>query len=46
VSRSISIAAVPMTDQHRPDAMSSYSEFDMELDFSRSYLGSFCHIFE
>jgi hypothetical protein len=42
VSKSFSVADVRTTEQHRPDARSSYSEFDTELDFSRHYLGSFC----
>jgi hypothetical protein len=42
VSRSFNIAAVRTTEQHRLNARSSNSEFDMELDFSRHYLGSFC----
>jgi hypothetical protein len=38
VSRSFSVAVVQMTELHRPDARSSYSEFDTELDFRRHYL--------
>jgi hypothetical protein len=41
VSRSFSVAAVRTTEQHRPDARSSYSEFETELDFSQHYLGCF-----
>jgi hypothetical protein len=39
VSRSFSVAVVQTTELHRPDGMSSYSEFDTELDFKRHYLG-------
>jgi hypothetical protein len=46
VSRSLSIAAVWTTELQRPDARSSYSEFDTELDFRRQYLGRFCQMFE
>jgi hypothetical protein len=42
MSRGFSVAAIWMTEQHHRDARSSYSKFDMELDFSRHYLGSFC----
>jgi hypothetical protein len=42
VSRSFSVTAVRMIKLHRPDARSSYSEFNTELDFRRHYLGRFC----
>jgi hypothetical protein len=43
VSRSFSIEDVWTSEQHRPDARSSFSNFFTELDFSsRHYLGSFC----
>jgi len=41
VSRSFSVAAVQMTELHRPDARSCYFEFDTELDFRRHLLGRF-----
>jgi hypothetical protein len=43
VSRSFSVEDVRTSEQHRPDARSSFSNFYTELDFSsRHYLGSFC----
>jgi len=42
VSRSFSIKDVRTTEQHRPNARSSYSKFYMELEFSGYCLGSFC----
>jgi hypothetical protein len=43
VSRSFSVEDVRMSEQHRPDARSSFSNFYTELDFSsRHYLGIFC----
>jgi hypothetical protein len=42
VSRSFSVAVVWTTEQHCPNARSSYSKFDIELDFNRHYLESFC----
>jgi hypothetical protein len=43
VSRSFSVEDVQMSEQHRPDSRSSFSNFYTELDFSnRHCLGSFC----
>jgi hypothetical protein len=43
VSRSFSVEDVRTSKQHRPDAMSSFSNFYIELDFSSQHcLGSFC----
>jgi hypothetical protein len=43
VSRSFSVEDVRRSEQHRPDARSSFSNFYTELDFSnRHCLGSFC----
>jgi hypothetical protein len=43
VSRSFSVEDVQTSEQHRPDARSSFSNFYTELDFSsRHCLGSFC----
>jgi hypothetical protein len=41
ISRSFSVEDVRTSEQHRPDARLSLSDFYMELDFSRHYLGSF-----
>jgi len=41
VSRSFSVEDVRTSEQHHPDARSSFSNFDMEFDFSRHYLRSF-----
>jgi len=40
VSRSFSVEDVQMLEQHRSDARSSFSNFYMDLDFSRHCLGS------
>jgi hypothetical protein len=42
VSKSFSVEDIQITEQHRLEARSSYSNFYTELDFSRHYLGSFC----
>jgi hypothetical protein len=42
MSRSFSVEEVRMSEQHHPDARSSFSNFYKELDFSWHYLGSFC----
>jgi hypothetical protein len=43
VSISFSVEDVQMSEQHRPDARSNFSNFYTGLDFSnRHYLGSFC----
>jgi hypothetical protein len=43
VSRSFNVEDVRTSEQHRPDAWSSFSNFYTELDFSsRHCLGSFC----
>jgi hypothetical protein len=42
VARSFSVEDVRTSEQHCPDARSSFSNFYTELDFSRHYLGSFC----
>jgi hypothetical protein len=43
VSRSFNVEDVRMSEQHRPDDRSSFSNFYTELDFnSRHCLGSFC----
>jgi hypothetical protein len=41
VSKSFSVEDVRTSEQHCPDARSSFSNFYTELDFSRYYLGSF-----
>jgi hypothetical protein len=41
VFRSLSVEDVQMIGQHRPDARSSFSNFYMELDFSRHLFGKF-----
>jgi len=41
VSRSFNVEDVRTSEQHRPDARSSFSNFCTELDFSRHYLESF-----
>jgi hypothetical protein len=40
VSRSFSVEDVRTSEQHRPDARSSFSNFYTKLDFSRHYLES------
>jgi hypothetical protein len=43
VSRSFSVEDVRTSEQHHPDARSSFSNFYTELDFSSQHcLGSFC----
>jgi len=42
VSRSFSVEDVRTSEQHHPDARSSFSNFYTELDFSRHYLESLC----
>lgn len=46
VSRSFSIKDIRTSEQHRPNARSSYSKFYTELDFSRHSLRSFCKTFK
>jgi hypothetical protein len=42
VSRNFSVEDVRTSEQHLPDARSSFSNFYTELDFNRHYLGSLC----
>jgi len=45
VSRNFNVEDVRTSEQHRPNTRSSFSNFYMELDFSRHCLGSLCKTF-